>query len=121
MPLKRVNFPAHLIEINKNMPAVPGKAHFVTAITAHAPGRRHGWLVDRYRSVRFSRSTFLRNDLEPRVCGASFYQASASRLWAPSRWSTWLTMPIACLWPQPLGFARFAGCVRLGQQAGGFP
>jgi hypothetical protein len=42
MPLKRVNFPAHLIEINKNMPAVPGKAHFVTAITAHAPGRRHG-------------------------------------------------------------------------------
>jgi hypothetical protein len=40
MPLKRVNFPPHLVEINQNMPAVPGKAHFVTAITAQAPERR---------------------------------------------------------------------------------
>jgi hypothetical protein len=33
MPLKRANSPPHLIEIHQNMPAQPGKAHFVTAIT----------------------------------------------------------------------------------------
>jgi hypothetical protein len=37
MPLKRVKFPAHLVEINQNTPAGPGKAHFVTAITVQEP------------------------------------------------------------------------------------
>src|SRR5690242_6088573 len=54
------------------MPAVPGKAHFVTAITVHAPRRPYVGFVDRNRSLRFSRSTFLRNALEPRHAGLPF-------------------------------------------------
>src|SRR6478752_1506750 len=72
MPLKRANFPTHLVEVFQDMRGMWRKAHFVTAITV-----RYGPFVDRYRSVRFSRSTFLRNDLEPRACGASFYRACA--------------------------------------------